>query len=52
LNAVDRIAYGNGGTDILAGLQMAINEIKINSIHNQTVIGEYPSYSTSAVESV
>jgi len=51
LNAVDRIGYSGGGTDILAALQAAVIEINSYSKHNLTVVGEYPSYSESAVES-
>ena len=51
LEAVDQIGYRGGGTDILDALQAAINEISLHSKHNLTVVGEYPSYSTSAVES-
>jgi len=48
---VDRINYRGGGTNILAALQEAVKEINGYSKHNLTVVGEYPSYSTSAVES-
>jgi hypothetical protein len=46
------MAYSAGGTSILAGLQLAINEINSYSKHNLTVVGEYRSYSMSAVERV
>jgi hypothetical protein len=49
---VDKLGYRGGGTDILRGLQVAVNEINSYAIHNLTVVGEYPSYRTSAVESV
>jgi uncharacterized protein with von Willebrand factor type A (vWA) domain len=52
LNAVDRIGYRGGGTDFLAALRVAINEINSYNKHDLTVVGEYLSYSTSAVESV
>jgi hypothetical protein len=52
LNAVDRLGYRGGGTSILAALQAAVKEINTYSKHNLTVVGEYPSYSTSAFESV
>jgi hypothetical protein len=51
-NEVDKIGYSGGGTDILAGLQLAINEIDNYSKHNLTVVSEYPTYSKSTVESV
>ena len=51
-NALDRIGYRGGGTNILGALQAAISEINGYSKHNLTVVGEYPSYSTLAVESV
>jgi len=51
LQAVDQIGYRGGGTDILAALEAAINEIRDYSMHTLTVVGEYPRYSTSAVES-
>jgi hypothetical protein len=49
---VDNLGYSGGGTDILKGLQVAVTEINSYAIHNLTVVGESPSYSTSAVESV
>ena len=52
MNAVDSIPYGEGAADLLAGLQLAVDEINRYSKHNLTVVGEYLSYSTSAVESV
>ena len=49
---MDGLAYSAGGTSILAGLQLAVTEINNYSKHNLTVVGEYSSYSMSAVESV
>ena len=54
LNEVDKIGYsgGGGGDDVLAALRAAITEINIYRKHNLTVVGKYPSYSTSAVDRV
>jgi hypothetical protein len=49
---VDKMGYSGGGTDILIALQVAIQEINSYSKHSLTVVGEYPTYSMSAVESV
>ena len=46
------MGYSGGGTSILAGLQLAVTEINSYSKHNLTVVGEYQSYSTSAVVSL
>jgi uncharacterized protein with von Willebrand factor type A (vWA) domain len=49
---VDKIGYSNGGTDILTALQVTIEEINSYSKHSLTVVGEYPTYHKSAVDSV
>jgi hypothetical protein len=49
---LDGIVYSAGGTNILGALQLALAEISINSKHPLTLVGEYPSYSTSTVERV
>jgi hypothetical protein len=41
-NEVDKIGYNGGGTSILAGLEVALNEINSYSKHDLTVVGEYP----------
>ena len=52
MNAVDRIPYSVGGTNLLAGLEMAVDEIRRYSVHKLNLISEYLSYSTSGVERV
>jgi hypothetical protein len=46
------MGYSAGGTSILAGLNLAIDEISNYAKHSLTLVSEYPSYSTSTVERV
>ena len=52
MNAVDGIPYSEGATNLLAGLELAVDEINRYSVHKLNLVSEYLSYSTSGVESV